>query len=603
LGASYPEEVFIIMKRMLVLAAAMLIAAGLFVPAFAAESGGQLDDCIHLDLGNLVANPGEDIMVPVYISDVTGWGVMAFEMEICWCELPAGLLQFVECMPGEVVINSGWNMGFCGICCPNCINAAAAGATPLVGGGVLFYLKFHVSANAKPCMCCDIWFTNVSLYDPEAPLQVCLQDGEVCINWCDVYGTIRAWYCRPDPCGGYEYPMGVAGVRVHLSQCDIPMGTTYTDSEGFFEFPCLPPHGDGQVLGDDCPYCISLDDCAMIRTQINAFDAALILKYLVCLDDLDCCAFYPCDDADKPGMVFPQQVAADVNCTGAITAYDASLVLQYVVGLIPAFPCPYNWYWFSFDCMEMCTYDCPGTFFILGVLKGDVSGYCYTPPALLTTAEASVTLGIPEHFDGYVEVPVEVRNADDISSAYFEVAYNADDFNVTDVRGVGLGSGFMTAFNATNGTLFIAMAGSGSVSGSGDIAIVTLQKKHTPIPVASTRVEIEDALLDETAPTIEGHEYDAEVVRFALGPISPNPFRESAVISYSAPSAASVSIDVYDVNGRLVQTVYSGQVEAGTHQVVWDGTDSSGSKVARGVYFCRMNAGEFNATEKVVLLQ
>jgi hypothetical protein len=161
----------------------------------------------------------------------------------------------------------------------------------------------------------------------------------------------------------------------------------------------------------------------------------------------------------------------------------------------------------------------------------------------------------------------------------------------------------MTAYNADNGDLLIAMAGSGSFSGNGDVAIITLQKKHTPIPVASTRVEIVDALLNESTPLIEEHEYDSEIVRFALGPVSPNPFAEAAVISYSAPKATGLSIDIYDVNGRLVQTVYSGQVDAGTHQVTWDGRDSSGSKVARGVYFCRMNAGEFAATEKLVILQ
>jgi hypothetical protein len=238
---------------------------------------------------------------------------------------------------------------------------------------------------------------------------------------------------------------------------------------------------------------------------------------------------------------------------------------------------------------------------IIGLLKGNVSG----KPQLVTTLAptATVKLGVPEHFDGYVEVPVKVKHAADIYSTQFEVTYNANDFDVTAVTGVGLGSGMMTAYNADNGNLLIAMAGSTPFTGSGTVAKVTLQKKHTPIPVASTRMEITSALLNEATPTIEGHQYDGEVVRFALGPVSPNPFREAAVISYSAPQAANVSIDIYDVNGRLVHTVYNGQVEAGTHQVTWDGRDSAGAKVARGVYFCRMNAEAFSATEKVVMLQ
>jgi len=581
----------------------MLIAGGFAMPAFAGETSGQLDDCIFVHIGSQLVNPGEDIMVPVGISDVTGWGVMAFEMEICWCELPAGLLQYEGCAKGPVLERSGWNVGACGMCGPNCVSVAAAGAVPLVGSGDLFYLLFHVSANAKPCMCCEIWFTEIKLYDPEDPLNVCQTGGQVCVDWCDIGGVIRAWYCMEGPCDHTSYPVAVPNVRVHLSYCGDPLASTYSDGEGFFMFPCLPPLGNGDQLGD-CGYCIDLDDCAPFRSEINAFDAALILKYLVCMDNLDCCPIYPCE-ATKPSGIYPQQVAADVNCTGVITAYDASLILQYVVGLLPALPCPTNWVWYFMDCMENCTYDCRDNFFwILGVPKGDVSGYCYRgSDALVATAGATVSLGVPQHFDDYVEVPVLVQNATDVQSAQFNVSYNASDFNVTEVRGVGLGSGMMTAYNPDNGELLIAMAGSGSFSGSGKVAIITLFKRHTPIPVASTRIAIDDALLNETAPTIFNQDYDAEIVSFGLGPVSPNPFSKAALISYSAPRAASVSIDIYDVNGRLVQTVFSGQVEAGTHQATWNGTDRAGSRVARGIYFCRMNTGEFSATEKIVVLQ
>ena len=41
--------------------------------------------------------------MPIYIQDVTGWGLMGFEMEICWCDVPAGLLQYEYCLPGEVM--------------------------------------------------------------------------------------------------------------------------------------------------------------------------------------------------------------------------------------------------------------------------------------------------------------------------------------------------------------------------------------------------------------------------------------------------------------------------------------------------------------------
>jgi hypothetical protein len=582
------------MKWRSALLVAALLAVSLALPVYAAESGGTLDDCIHMWIGDVTARPGEDIMVPVYISNTTGWGIMAFEGKICWCDLPAGLLQFEGCMPGPVITESGWHLGACGICDGNCVTFAAAGVTPLEGEGVLKYLKFHVSANAKPCMCCDLRFEYMYLYDPEQALNVCLTGGEVCIEHCDVYGQVMAWFCKYE-CDRYYRYFALPNARIHLSECDQAVATTYTDDNGRFAFECLWPHDNPQALTvDNCPYCVSIDYCAMPGRAINAFDAALILKYLVCMDRLDCCVFCNCGQD-----IFPQQIAADVNCTGAITAYDASLILQYIVGLLPAFPCPDPWVWINTNC-DWCSMSCPATFDIVGIYKGDVSGFCYCDDQLTA---ATMKVGIPQHSGGYVEVPVLVEGAAGISAVEFTMEYNHTALTLESVRTAGLTSGFSAVYNESDGALKVAMASSESFDGKGRVAVVRFAKNDGPVPVVSTRVRITDALLNETKPVIQGTAYDSEIVSFSLGPVSPNPMAEGTVISYNAPRAASVSLAIYNVNGQLVRTLHDGQVAAGTHSVAWDGTDSDGSRVARGVYFCRMNADEFSATQKVVLLQ
>ena len=464
-----------------------------------------------------------------------------------------------------------------------------------MGAGILKYLNFHISANAKPCMCCALWFDYIRLYDPEDPLEVCYEGGEVCVDHCDVYGRVTAWFCRYD-CGRMYWWFPLPEARVHLSQCGEAIATTYTNDSGLFEFECLWPLDD-QGLTGDCGYCIDIDYCRMPDVAITAFDAALILKYLVCYDDLDCCRFYACGQD-----WYPQRIAADVNCTSVITAYDASLILQYAVGLLPAFPCPDPWVWINVDC-TWCSTRCPMDYDIVGIYKGDVSGKdCYPPPTALTSA-ARIKVGIPQHHDGFVDVPVLVENTTDVTSVQFSMNYNHDAFTLVDVRTAGLTDGFLNAFYEPDGALNVAMAGTESFSGNGRVAVVRFVKNSGPVPVASTRVSIVSALLNETAPTIAGQTYDAEIVRFGLGPVSPNPFSEGTAISYNAAKASHVSLAVYNVNGQLVRTLHDGHVEAGIHRVAWDGTDSNGVKVARGVYFCRMNADEFSATEKVVLLQ
>ncbi len=83
----------------------------------------------------------------------------------------------------------------------------------------------------------------------------------------------------------------------------------------------------------------------------------------------------------------------------------------------------------------------------------------------------------------------------------------------------------------------------------------------------------------------------------------PNPGKDRSTISYQLPAKSTVSLKIYDVHGRLIKTLMEEEGEAGYHQVYWDGMDEKNNKVANGVYFCRLSAGDFDATRKLVLLR
>jgi hypothetical protein len=88
-----------------------------------------------------------------------------------------------------------------------------------------------------------------------------------------------------------------------------------------------------------------------------------------------------------------------------------------------------------------------------------------------------------------------------------------------------------------------------------------------------------------------------------LKPASPNPFNPKTTIQYSLASRGRVSLSVFDVSGRRVTTLVDDVMDAGPHQVVWDGRNHSGHQVASGLYFMRMSAERFSATEKLTLLK
>ena len=82
----------------------------------------------------------------------------------------------------------------------------------------------------------------------------------------------------------------------------------------------------------------------------------------------------------------------------------------------------------------------------------------------------------------------------------------------------------------------------------------------------------------------------------------PNPFNPTTTINLSLPVASDWSVKIYNVAGQLVNE-YAGAADAGMVSVVWDGTDNNGSSVASGIYFYKAEAGQFNATKKMVLMK
>jgi photosystem II stability/assembly factor-like uncharacterized protein len=78
--------------------------------------------------------------------------------------------------------------------------------------------------------------------------------------------------------------------------------------------------------------------------------------------------------------------------------------------------------------------------------------------------------------------------------------------------------------------------------------------------------------------------------------VSPNPFNPATAISYKLQAPSKVSLKVYDAAGRLVATLVDGMREAGTYQVMFDG-----SKLASGVYMIRMESGKQSATLRATL--
>lgn len=98
---------------------------------------------------------------------------------------------------------------------------------------------------------------------------------------------------------------------------------------------------------------------------------------------------------------------------------------------------------------------------------------------------------------------------------------------------------------------------------------------------------------------ITGVEDDLSIIKsFSLSNNYPNPFNPSTTIKYSIPEQSNVSIKVFDVIGREVSTLLNKKQQQGNYEVEFDG-----SYLPSGIYFYRLQAGDFVETKKMILLK
>ena len=90
---------------------------------------------------------------------------------------------------------------------------------------------------------------------------------------------------------------------------------------------------------------------------------------------------------------------------------------------------------------------------------------------------------------------------------------------------------------------------------------------------------------------------------YTLGDAYPNPFNPQTSVEFAVSSDGFVKIEIFNSVGQVVASMVDQDLSAGAYTATWDALDSSGNQVSSGVYFYRMEAGEFTATRSMTLLK
>ena len=91
--------------------------------------------------------------------------------------------------------------------------------------------------------------------------------------------------------------------------------------------------------------------------------------------------------------------------------------------------------------------------------------------------------------------------------------------------------------------------------------------------------------------------------QFSLSQNYPNPFNPITNFQFTLPKSVHVKIDIFNIVGQKVKTLMDQDMKPGVYQVDWDGKDERGNSVSTGVYFYKVQAGDFSDMKKMVLLK
>ena len=177
-----------------------------------------------------------------------------------------------------------------------------------------------------------------------------------------------------------------------------------------------------------------------------------------------------------------------------------------------------------------------------------------------------------------------------------------DDVTTPDAFGVGTSTALLRAERRGSGNgrvyeiTYRATSGLESCVGSVTVCVPKSQGKKWSECVDDGQ------LYDST-----GHAVPPGRFHIPSGPLrsrpAPNPFNPTTKIEYTLPTAAVVSLAVYDATGRLVRSMTLGAQSEGTHSATWDGRNDANVGLPSGVYIYRIAAGALQESGRVLIVR
>jgi len=266
----------------------------------------------------------------------------------------------------------------------------------------------------------------------------------------------------------------------------------------------------------------------------------------------------------------------DVSGDGRVTAYDAVLILQYVVGIIDRFPVE-----------EM-------------ISPSAIVPHNYVVKVPEQTAKAG----------DRIYVPIVINDATGLLAGGISLKYDSTILKAVDVapKMLLLNGAYSKANVSQIGEVRFAFATIQPMKGQGNLLLVEFEV------LSNTEGKTSPLILDSVSlsNSLNVTKINGSVTvlpsKSALLQNYPNPFNPETWLPYQLASDAPVTISIYNTKGQLIRNISLSTKKAGVYTAkdkaaYWNGKDSFGQSVASGVYFYTLQAGNFTATRRMLIVK
>ncbi len=218
--------------------------------------------------------------------------------------------------------------------------------------------------------------------------------------------------------------------------------------------------------------------------------------------------------------------------------------------------------------------------------------------------------------NGTFKMQVSLAHTKNLKGYGFSLIYDAAKYEFVETRELDgnllkSSTGQQTLFlvsDRTPGRLDIGAVKVDGQGATGDGKLIELVFKSSGTPVSSDFQVSESVLVGldgkiDLLARVEIGNLNPLPDRYGLNQNMPNPFNPSTAIRYQLPQAGPVRLSVYNLLGQEVRELVNESKEAGSFTATWDGTDALGRRVASGIYLYRIQAGDFSASRRMLLLK